>query len=173
MSTKVYITNLGKYNEGYSVLDCGKWLQLPVDEDELTEALESIDVRPDSEYEEFFITDSETDLPIQIDEFENIIELSEQVEEYENMSTDKQKVVLAILECGDTSDLEEAITLSDSYYLIPNISDEDSAGQQLLSERNDIPEDIQIYINYARYYEDQRINQVCELTSYGLLFKCC
>ena len=34
---KIYITNLGKYVEGYLI---GKWVQLPIDEDDLEKVLE-------------------------------------------------------------------------------------------------------------------------------------
>lgn len=51
---KVFITNLGKYTEGELV---GKWLDLPCNN--ITEELKSIDVRPNSKYEEAFITDYE------------------------------------------------------------------------------------------------------------------
>lgn len=53
---KVFITNLGKYTEGKLV---GKWLDLPCNN--ITEELKSIDIRPNSKYEEAFITDYEND----------------------------------------------------------------------------------------------------------------
>ena len=54
---KIYITNLGKYNEGYLI---GKWVQLPVAEDALEKVLEAIGI--DDYYEEIFITDYETEI---------------------------------------------------------------------------------------------------------------
>lgn len=69
---KVFITNLGKYTEGELV---GKWLDLPCNN--ITEQLKSIDVRPNSKYEEAFITDYENDWNYNVGEYENIYSLNE------------------------------------------------------------------------------------------------
>jgi len=70
---RVFITNLGKYNEGELV---GKWIDLPAyDDQEIVEALESIDVKNGTRYEEYFITDYE--LPFQIEEYTNVFKLNE------------------------------------------------------------------------------------------------
>ena len=45
---KVFVTNLGKYNEGELI---GEWVSLPVDESELEEVLERIGIN--EEYEEY------------------------------------------------------------------------------------------------------------------------
>lgn len=59
-----YITNLGKYNEGELV---GKWIELPIDEDEFEEELKEIGIGEEDEfgqvYEEYFWTDWECDIP--------------------------------------------------------------------------------------------------------------
>ena len=52
MMFNVFITNLGKYNEGELI---GKWLSLPCDD--IVAELEEIGVVADSLYEEYFITD--------------------------------------------------------------------------------------------------------------------
>ena len=64
---KVFITNLGKYTEGELI---GQWLDLPCNN--ITEQLKSIDVRPNSKYEEAFITDYENDWNYNVGEYENI-----------------------------------------------------------------------------------------------------
>ena len=74
---KIYLTNLGKYNEGELL---GEWVELPVDEEELQEVFKRIGIssEPDAEgnyYEEYFITDYETDFDLQIGEYENINKL--------------------------------------------------------------------------------------------------
>ena len=48
---KVWVGNLGKYNEGNLV---GKWIELPIDEDDLEKVLESIGI-DNEEYEEIFL----------------------------------------------------------------------------------------------------------------------
>ena len=54
---KIFITNLGRYNEGYLV---GKWVKLPVCEDVLDKVLKEIGI--DEYYEEYFITDYENEI---------------------------------------------------------------------------------------------------------------
>ena len=76
METRIFITNLGKYNEGELV---GKWVEMPVDEDELKDILESIGIN--KEYEEFFITDYEA--PFEIGEYDSIESINEKIEKYE------------------------------------------------------------------------------------------
>lgn len=77
MKVKVFLTNLGKYNEGQLI---GKWVEMPIDEDELKEVLESIGIN--AEYEEFFITDYEA--PFKIGEYDSIESINEKIEAYED-----------------------------------------------------------------------------------------
>ena len=56
MSMSIYLTNLGKYNEGYLI---GKWVKLPVAADKLDEVLEEIGIN--EEYEEYCKTKSITE----------------------------------------------------------------------------------------------------------------
>ena len=76
MEVKIFLTNLGKYNEGALV---GKWVEMPIDEDELKEALKDIGIN--KEYEEFFITDYEA--PFEIGEYDSIESINEKIEAYE------------------------------------------------------------------------------------------
>ena len=80
---KAYICNLGKYVEGTLV---GEWVELPVLPEELDEALKRIGI--DEKYEEFFITDSESDiegLSRVIGECSSIYELNELAEKIDNL----------------------------------------------------------------------------------------
>ena len=54
---KIFLTNLGKYTEGYLI---GKWVKLPVSEEVLDKVLEEIGIN--EYYEEYFITDYENDI---------------------------------------------------------------------------------------------------------------
>ena len=54
---KIFLTNLGKYNEGYLI---GEWVTLPIDNDELEEVKKRIGIN--EYYEEWFITDYESDI---------------------------------------------------------------------------------------------------------------
>ena len=62
----IYLTNLGKYNEGELV---GEWVKLPVSDEELQEVFKRIGIN--KEYEEYFITDYECDF-YEIGEYEKL-----------------------------------------------------------------------------------------------------
>lgn len=117
----VFITNLGKYNEGELV---GEWLELPCTEEELQASLKRIGIN--EEYEEYFITDYESDCGIKIGEYENIIELNKQMLELENYidnDSDTYKVKAMISELG--YDIQEVIASWECYDFIEGYTAED------------------------------------------------
>lgn len=68
---KIYIANLGKYNEGELV---GKWVELPCED--LDEVLKEIEVVDGTAYEEYAIHDYESDIEgLNIGEYDNIFSL--------------------------------------------------------------------------------------------------
>lgn len=110
---RIYLTNLGKYNEGELV---GKWVDLPCDlEEELAEI--GVSDEPDEEgryYEEYFITDYESDIPgLEIDEYANIDELNELAERVEGFDDDEIEVISAYFDAV-SKDLDAAIDCAES-----------------------------------------------------------
>ena len=105
-----FITNLGKYNEGELV---GKWVEFPIDEDDFEEELKEIGIGSTDEfgapYEEWFVTDYDTNLPgfewEQLGEYPGYDKLQEFGELIE--SIDDIEAVSNAMEV--TGDLEEAI----------------------------------------------------------------
>lgn len=95
MEVKVFLTNLGKYNEGQLI---GKWVEMPINEDELKEALEDIGIN--KEYEEFFITDYEA--PFKIGEYDSIESINKKCEAYEDAleSVGDEDALQALLDEG-------------------------------------------------------------------------
>ena len=98
MTMKIYLTNLGKYNEGELV---GEWVSLPVDEEELNAVFDRIMICHDDKmyydevgcpYEEYFITDYECDF-CQIGEYEDLDSLNEMAEELESLDDDQEEIV--------------------------------------------------------------------------------
>lgn len=104
---RLYIANLGKYNEGDSV---GEWIDLPYKEEDLNDLFVKIGLgyyNSNNEYihgleidgvyyEEYAIHDSETDLPIEIGEYENLNELNEIAEFFEYVDEYKLELLNTI-----------------------------------------------------------------------------
>lgn len=106
---KVFVTNLGKYNEGELI---GEWLELPCDEDKIQQVFDRIGIN--EEYEEYFITDYESTCGIKLSEYENIIELNKQMLELDKLivnSNDEHKAKAMISELS--YDIPEVI---DNWY---------------------------------------------------------
>ena len=80
----IYLTNLGKYNEGELI---GEWVELPCDDFESVFERIGISDEPDENgryYEEYFITDYETDVNgLKVGEYDNLDDLNELAEAIE------------------------------------------------------------------------------------------
>lgn len=82
----IALTNLGKYNEGELVFE---WLRLPATKQEIAQAMISVGIDGE-EYEEYFITDSECDLPIEVGEYTNLDYLNKIAETLEDIKDIKK-----------------------------------------------------------------------------------
>lgn len=148
---KIYVTNLGKYNEGYLV---GKWLELPATEEQIENTLEAIGIS--EEYEEYFITDYETDLNgLKVDEYDNIDELNEIAETLEDLDEYEAEVVDAIM--GEGYTLEEALEKKDDIYYFDNCSTMAEVAEQYAEETgllDSIPENLRYYFDFEAFGRD-------------------
>ena len=101
---KGYITNLGKYNEGYLI---GEWITFPVSEEDLQEVLKRIGIN--DQYEEYFFTDWENDYDIDFNfgEYESIDHINEVIEAIENLDFSELELLKAVYECEGLPDIEE------------------------------------------------------------------
>ena len=155
---KIYIANLGKYNEGYLV---GEWIDLPATEEEFEELFVRIKVgyyNEDGEYvagyaegysfyEEVAIHDYETEISgLEIGEYDNIQKLNELAEELERADL---KVIEAIIEATGYG-LAEALESEDNaiFYEGHTLA---SFAREVIQECYNLPEEILDYIDYKRY----------------------
>lgn len=119
MGTRLYLGNLGMYNEGKIV---GKWIDLPITGEQLEKVYAEILVGYfDDEgkyhagyecgsrlYEEVTIMDYESDIIGGISTYDDVRSLSDIIERYEDLDEHDQKAVGAYCECIN-DDLEEAL----------------------------------------------------------------
>ena len=163
---KIYLTNLGKYNEGELL---GEWVTLPVTEEELEAVFERIGIN--EEYEEYFITDYETDIDgLKIGEYDNLEELNELAETLENMSEEELEVIGVMLEDG--YEFDEAIekTESGDYRIYYNCNNMTDVAYEVIEESgflNDVPDTVARYFDYEAYGRDLDIEGKFYMTDRG------
>lgn len=153
---KIYLTNLGKYNEGELI---GEWVKLPVSQEELQEVFERIGIN--EEYEEYFITDYECDF-YEVGEYENLDTLNEIAERIEELDEEESKVAKALMsDLGYT--LDEAIDKVNSgdYRIYSNCNDMTDVAYAVVEEcdylRN-VPETVARYFDYEAFGRDLGID---------------
>lgn len=149
---KIYLTNLGKYNEGELI---GEWVELPVSQEELQKVFECIGIN--EEYEEYFITDYECDF-YEVGEYENLDTLNEIAERIEELDEEESKVVKALMsELGYT--LDEAIDKVNSgdYSIYSDCNDMTDVAYAVVEEcdylRN-VPGTVARYFDYEAFGRD-------------------
>ena len=163
----VFITNLGKYNEGYLI---GEWVDLPTTEEELEEVFKRIGLN--EQYEEYFITDYESDYNIEVGEYENIIELNEKLQDIEEQDYEK---VCAMFESGEFTDLDEIIDSLGDYDFIEGWTGADYEEDIVNNCYPDIAKALETgwlscYISID--YEEMAKNDDCIIeTTNGVLFR--
>ena len=169
---KIYLTNLGRYNEGYLV---GKWVKLPVCEEVLDKVLKEIGIN--EYYEEYFITDYENNIVgigDVISEYSSVQALNELAQRLEELSDDEADKLGAVLEyeaCRSVSDVLELLDKLDEFDLLTDVTDDEELGYYYAEEYRciDIPEHIQPYFDYEKFGRDVRLQSSCLYTSYGFL----
>lgn len=184
---KLYLANLGKYNEG--ILK-GEWFELPLDEKELQEAMVKIGVahydkdgnyvpyviETDEKgneyiYEEYAIHDYETDLNISISEYSNIDHLNviaENVDDcdidYINTLLDNEYIGYINLLESTSRDIVQNYTFIELDSSIWN--EDEKVGYALVDEVNcgieNLPREVlERYFDFEAYGRDARLSGDC------------
>ena len=89
IAIKGYIACLGLWNEG---IDRGRWIDFPIDSDELTEVLTAIGCN--AENEEYFFPDWES--PVKLGEYESVDHVNDIAERLDEIDEDDD-IIQAIL----------------------------------------------------------------------------
>lgn len=152
MVFNIYLTNLGKYNEGELV---GKWVSLPT-ANGFNEHLEEIGIN--EIYEEWFISDYETDIDgLEVGEYDNIEELDELAAELESLDDYDAKAFSAFIEYGYS--FNEALeNVQDGNYRIYNdCQDMEDVAMVVVEEYgylDQMPENLRFYFDYKAFGRD-------------------
>ena len=165
LEMKGFITNLGKYNEGELV---GKWIDFPIDEDDFESELESIGVKENTMYEEWFITDYDCslfDMHAAFGEYPNIDDINE-VAEALDYREDEFVALLEVCSYEDALDHFEAEDFT--FYYDMTLED---VAYELVDECYDLPEIAQRYFDYAAFARDLSFDGYSE-TSNGVIYLC-
>ena len=167
MDFKIYVTNLGKYNEGEMI---GEWINLPATEEELQEVLDRIGIN--EEYEEVFITDYENEFNYKVNEYDNLDELNELADALDNLTDYEKETLKAGLELWDFEDVFDNL---DDFILMENINTDYDLGFYWIEESGCYNLDnlgmLRNYINYEAFGRDVRLETDGGFTSYGWIEK--
>lgn len=150
----IFITNLGRYNEGALV---GEWVSLPADEDDLQAVYERIGI-DGVRYEEVFISDYESDIGLEVGEYENINDLNELAERLEALDSYDFELVGALIGSGYYTTEEAIKTIENgdySYY--PDCNSMADVAEQYIYETgllHGIPDSIARYFDFEAFGRD-------------------
>lgn len=166
---RIFITDLASYNEG---LLSGRWVDLPMAEDELEEIIKDV-LRVGWEesqaaglcccdhHEEWFITDYEGFWK-EIDEYENILELNEEVEMYEEITNNISEEALNLIleDTGYTLEGVKELVNSGRYIIYKDVDNEGDVAYQAYEEygrMEELPLHLECYIDWEKVGRDMFI----------------
>lgn len=168
---KIFLTNLGKYVDGYLI---GEWVKLPVPRDKLNDILARIGI--DEHNEEYFITDFETTLAnLEISEYASLDELNELAELIEDLTDGDYEKLSAVLETESPTTIKAVIEIIgqlDEIDLLAEVTTDEQIGEyyaELSCIFQGVPDHIQRYFDYEQYGRDIRFELSCCVTTWGLV----
>lgn len=150
---KIFLTNLRKYNEGQLV---GEWVDLPCDDFDSVLKRIGIDGKF---YEEFFISDYETNYDIKIGEHEDIYYLNNLAEELEDLTESEIIIFRAYMETED--DIDFALDHLDDAMIYFSCDDMTDVAYEVVDENgilDNVPDDLRNYFDYESYGRDLEIS---------------
>ncbi len=156
---RVYIANLGKYNEGELV---GAWFTPPVDYEEMAEK-----IGLNAEYEEYAIHDYE--LPFPVDEYTSIEEINRLCEMVNELPDEIQEELSELVGC--VGSLEELYEKADQIFYYPDCETMADFAECYLEETGileSIPSELRNYIDYEAYGRDLSFSGTFVETNHGI-----
>lgn len=168
INTKIALTNLGKYNEGKLIYT---WLDLPATDEEIDQAFKDIGVADNTAFEEYFISDYETNIiGLKIGEYDNILELNEKIEQVSYLQDYELEEVEAIIEATGY-DIEESMDIhgKGNFIYYSGVKSFEELAEMFASEGyfGNIPENLENYIDYEAMGRDLQYDYT--LTNNGII----
>ena len=156
---RIYIANLGKYNEGELV---GAWFTPPVDYDEVKEQ-----IGLHGQYEEYTIHDYE--LPFEIDEYTPL----EEVNRLCAMVSELPPAIQAELSELQSyfGSIDELVEHQDDIIHYPDCDDMSDIARYYIEETGalgEVPAHLQHYIDYEAYGRDLELSGSFVITGHGI-----
>lgn len=165
MEFKIYVANLGKYNEGKLI---GEWINLPFTEREMEELLDRIGIN--EEYEEIFIADYENEFGYIVNEDDNLDELNEIAYKLDNLTIDEEEKIKAGLELWS---FDEVYNYLDDVVLLKDVNNHYDLGYYWIEESGcynlDKLGNLRNYIDYDAFGRDIDLESHGGFTSYGYI----
>lgn len=169
----VFLTNLTQYNSGNLV---GLWLDLPTTTATIKSALEKIGCKNNGDVsfsirDEYFITDVDMDLNLEIPEFVNIFSLNRVAEKIADLNIDPD-ILNAFLENGYT--VHEAIEKAENgeYRYYYGCDDMEDVAEVIAEESgifDGVPEMFRMYFDFKSYARDLEIEGYFHESDYGII----
>ena len=162
---EAYVTNLGLYPERGA--GAGEYLKFPTTVEEVQALFSRIGI-DGKQYEEYFITDYDSDilgLTDHLGEYESLDELNYLAHLLEEMTPDELEKLEAIMDAGEyTGSVKDLINLTqnlDCFEFYPGVKDEEELGRMYILEFEalTVPEHLIDYIDYEAYGRDIRLNE--------------
>ena len=181
MELKGFITNLGKYNEGFLE---GEWITFPIDEEELNEVLQRIGCRYEDEegnehnleYEEFFFTDWECEIDLDLGEYESIDDLNEKAEAIATLDEYDLKVFEAACDYWGAKYIDVLEFSADDYRLYEDIDNEYDLGYYWIEESGCYDTrnwgSLSNYFDYEAFGRDINLEANGGFCKYGFIERC-
>lgn len=169
----VFLTNLAQYNNGNLV---GMWISLPTTTTTIKSALKKIGCGNNGDVsfyinDEYFITDVDMDLNLEIPEFVNIFSLNRVAEKIADLNIDPD-ILNAFLENGYT--VQEAIEKAENgeYRYYYGCDDMEDVAEVIAEESgifDGVPEMFRMYFDFKSYARDLEIEGYFHESDYGII----
>lgn len=149
----IFIINLHEYesikNNHIDEWKVGKWIELPLKEEELKKKIANIS---NNGKDEIFISDYETDIGITINEYDDIYKLNKIANELKSLEDYEREIVMTLLSDGYSFD--DALNTKDNCILYHNCYDMEDIARKYCDDLGIVPENLERYFDYAAFGDD-------------------